>query len=226
MSIDPEILRQLRETADKNRAKAIVKDARKAPIVYVPAGTTHLRFYMDSENNVLRTLRRHKVRNNSVPCLDDCPVCNHLSKMEKKYPDFQGSWKLRSREITIVYAWIFSCSEDSKFVKIGTPVLLMGNYKLGRELNDQIADIDEEDFAKMLDPLSEHALWELKSGKDSRDFSLAPTLKTGTMDRLPEILYPLSQCILPEGEQPNEEEISKFIQLIDVAYEMYLRSVA
>jgi len=146
--------------------------------------------------------------------------------MEKKYPDFQGSWKLRSREITIVYAWIFSCSEDSKFVKIGTPVLLMGNYKLGRELNDQIADIDEEDFAKMLDPLSEHALWELKSGKDSRDFSLAPTLKTGTMDRLPEILYPLSQCILPEGEQPNEEEISKFIQLIDVAYEMYLRSVA
>jgi len=228
MSIDLELLRQLKEKADKNRAKRakpIVEDPRKAPIVYVPTGTTLLRFYMDSENNIVRTMFRHKIRKNSVPCLDGCPVCTHLSEKEKKYPDFQDAWKLRSREITMAYAWIFSCSEDSKFVKIETPVLLMGNYKLGRELNDQIADIDEEDFAKMLDPLSNHALWELKSGNNGKDFSLAPSFKTGTMEPLPDNLYPLSECIHPEGQQPNEEEISKFIEKINVAYEMYLRSV-
>ena len=94
----------------------------------------------------------------------------------------------------------------------------------GREVNDHIADIDEEDFAKMLDPLSEHALWELKSGNNGKDFSLAPSFKTGRMDTLPEILYPLSQCIHPEGEEPNEEEVHRFIQVIDDAYEMYVRS--
>ncbi len=228
MSIDPELLRQLKERAAINRAKRakpIVEDSRKAPIVYVPTGTTHLRFYIDSENNITRTLFRHKVRNNSVHCLDDCPVCNHRSEMEKKYPDFQEAWKLRRREITIAYACIFSCSEANKFIKIGTPVLLMGNYKLGRELNDHIADIDEEVFAKMLDPLSEHALWELKSGNNGKDFSLAPSFKTGRMDSLPDTLYPLSQCIHPEGQEPNEEDISKFIRVIDVAYELYVRSL-
>jgi hypothetical protein len=225
MSIDPELLRQLKERASINRAKRakpVVKDARKAPIVYVPTGTTLLRFYMDSENNITRTLFRHKARKNSVHCLTGCPVCKYLSEMEKKYPDFPGTWKLRSMETSIVYAWIFSSSEESKFVKIETPVLLMGNYKLGRELNDHIADIDEEDFARMLDPLSEHALWELKCGNNGKDFSLAPSFKTGTMDPLPDTLYPLSQCIHPEGQAPNEEEISRFIEKIDVAYEMYL----
>jgi len=229
MSIDPELFRQLKEKAAINRAKRakpIVEDPRKAPIVYVPTGTTLLRFYMDSENNIVRTIFRHKIRKNSVPCLDGCPVCTHLSEMEKKYPDFPGAWKLRSMETTIVYAWIFSSSEDSKFVKIGTPVLLMGNYKLGRELENRIAEIDEEEFAKMLDPLTDHVLWEVKSGKDSRDFSLVPTLKTGTMEPLPDTLDPLGQCIHPEGQEPNEEEISKFIKVIDNAYEMYVRSVA
>ena len=63
MGIDLEILRRLKEKAEVNRAKranVAGRDPRKAPIVYVPTGTTLLRFYMDSENNILRTLRRHK----------------------------------------------------------------------------------------------------------------------------------------------------------------------
>lgn len=162
-------------------------------------------------------------RKNSVPCVGGCPICTYLCEMEKKYPDFQGSWKLRSREITIVYAWIFSSSEDNKFVKTGAPVLLMGNHKLGRELNDHIADMDEEDFARMLDPLTEHALWELKSGNNGKDFSLAPSFKTGTMDLLPDALYPLSQCIHLEGEVPSAEEVSKFIEVIESTYEAYVK---
>jgi hypothetical protein len=220
--IDPEILRRLKEKAQVNREKRTKRViGRGIPIVYVPTGTTLLRFYMDSEHNITRTFLRHKMGKVSIPCLDDCPICTHLSEMEEKYPDFQGAWKLDSREATIAYAWIFQCSENSKFAKIGTPVLLMGNHKLGRELNDHIADIDEEEFAKMLDPQADHVLWELKSGNNGRDFSLAPSFKTGTMDPLPHSLYPLSQCIYPEGQEPRAEEVSKFIEIINQAYEIY-----
>lgn len=223
--IDPETIRQLKEKAQANREKrtkrVMGRDIGKSPIVYVPTGTTLLRFYMDSEHNITRTFLRHKMGKVSIPCLDDCPICTHLSEMEKKYPDFQGAWKLGSREATIAYAWIFQCSEDSKFVKLETPVLLMGNHKLGRELDYHIANIDEVEFGKMLDPQTEHVLWELKSGDNSRDFSLAPSFKTGTMAPLPDGLYPLSQCIHPEGQEPRAQEVSKFIEIIDSTYEAY-----
>lgn len=224
MSIDLETIRRLKETADKNREKRaehVRRDPHKVPIVYVPTGTTLLRFYIDSENSIMRAFLRHKKGKVSIPCLDGCPVCTHLSEMEERYPDLPGAWKLGSREITIAYAWIFQCSEDSKFVKLETPVLLMGNHKLGRELNDHIADIDQDELEKMLDPQTEHVLWELKSGNNGRDFSLAPSFKTGTMDPLPHGLYPLSQCIHPEGEEPTAEQVSKFIAIINQAYEIY-----
>lgn len=229
MSIDPETIRRLKETAEKNREKRaehVRRDPRKAPIVYVPEGTTLLRFYMDSENNITRTLLRHKMGKISVPCLDGCPVCTYLSEMEERCPDLPLAWKLRPRTATIVYAWIFSCTENDKFVKVQTPVILMGNHKLGRELNDHIADIDEEEFAKMLDPQTEHVLWELKSGNNGRDFGLAPSFKTGLMDPLPNTLYPLSQCIHPEGREPTVEEVSKFIAIINQAYEGYVGTAA
>jgi hypothetical protein len=230
MGVDLEVLRQLKQKANENREKRAKRggggrDNRMAPIVYVPAGTTNLRFYMDSENNITRTFFRHKVGQDSVHCLHGCPVCKYLSDMEKKYPDFQGAWKLGSRETTIAYAWIFNCSEESKFVKLETPVLLMGNHKLGRELNDHIADIDEEEFSKMLDPLTVHAMWELKSGNNGRDFSLAPSFKKATMDPMPDTLYPLSQCIYPVGQEPTAEQVSKFIEIINEAYETHIKTV-
>jgi hypothetical protein len=230
MAVDLEVLRQLKEKAKENREKRSKrggggKDNRMAPIVYVPAGTTLLRFYVDSENNLTRTFFRHKVGQDSVHCLPGCPVCKYLSEMERKYPDFQGAWKLGSRETTIAYAWLFSCSEENKFVKLETPVLLMGNHKLGRELNDHIADIEEEEFAKMLDPLTNHAMWELKSGNNGRDFSLAPSFKKGTMDPLPDSLYPLSQCIYPDGQEPSTEQIAKFVEIINEAYDGHIKTV-
>ena len=231
MTVNMEVLRQLKERAAINRekrAKFFGKDFLKAPLIYVPGGTTLLRFYMDSENNVMRTLFRHKVREISVDvhCLDGCAVCAYLSEMEKKYPDFQEAWKLRRREITIVYAWIFSCSVKNKFIKTETPVLLMGDHKLGRELNDHIADMEEEEFAKMLDPLADHVWWELKSGHNSRDFSLATSFERGTMDPLPDTLYPLSQCIHPEGQEPSTEEVHRFIEIINEAYETQSKTAA
>jgi hypothetical protein len=225
MSIDPEVIQQLKEKAQDNRAKRgerVGRDPRKAPVVYVPTGTTLLRFYFDSENKIMRTLIRHKIRKVSVPCLEGCPVCAYLSEMGLKYPYLPEAWKLRAIETTISYAWIFSCSEGSSYVKTEKPVLLMGNHRLGWALNDHIADIDEESFAKMVNPQVDHFLWELKCGQNNRDLSLAPSLKTGTMEALPDTLYPLSQCIHPEGEEPDTEQISRFMKVIDGAYRAYL----
>jgi hypothetical protein len=225
--IDPEILRQLKAKAQVNRDRRMKRViGRGIPIVYVPTGTTLLRFYMDSENNITRTFLRHKIGKMSVPCLNGCPLCTYLSELDEKYPDVPGAWRLRPKATTIAYAWIFSCSEDSKFVKTETPVLLMGNHKLGRDLEDHIADMDEEEFAKMLDPRADHVLWELKSGNNGRDFSLAPSFKTGTMDPLPDALYPLSQCVHPEGREPTAVQISKFIEIINRVYEGYIETAA
>lgn len=227
--IDVEILRRLKARAQINREKRatrLARNAQKAPIVYVPTGTTLLRFYMDSENNITRTFLRHKMGKISVPCLDGCPLCTYLSDLEEKCPDVPEAWKLRPKTTTISYAWIFSCTENDKFVKVQTPVLLMGNHKLGRELDDHIADIDEDELEKMLDPQADHVLWELKSGENGRDFSLAPSFKTGMMDPLPNTLYPLSQCIHPEGQDPTAEEVSKFIEIIDETYKTYIGTAA
>ena len=196
-----------------------------SPIVYVPAGTTLLRFYMDSDNRVTRTFSRHKMNKLSVPCLDEgCEICAYLSGMDEKYPNFRGAWKLYPVETTIVYAWIFSCSEENNSIRIGTPVLLMGDHKLGQELDDHILDMDGDTLRKMLDPLADDVLWELKSS--SGHLSLAPTLETGTMNPLPTCLHPLSQCINAEREAPTEDQISKFIKLIDDAYRPYVETAA
>jgi len=229
MSIDPDVIRKLKEQAKINREKrasaAIGRGPRMAPIVYVPGGTTILRFYMDSEKNLTRMLRRHKGDKMSVLCLDGgCKICGYLTAMDEKYPDFRGASRLYSVQITIAYAWIFSCSEVGKFVRTMTPVLLMGDHKLGREVDAHVEIMDEEALGKMLDPSTDHVLWELKSY--DRRLSLAPTSERGTMDSLPKTLYPLSQCIHPEGQAPKTEQVDKFIEIIDEFYRTYIETAA
>jgi hypothetical protein len=80
--------------------------------------------------------------------------------------------------------------------------------------------MDDRELSRMFDPLAEHNLWELNSG--NVEFSLSQSFNTGTMDPLPENLYPLSRCIHPEGREPTPEQVSKFVQLIDDAYRLYL----
>ena len=228
MSIDLEILRKLKEEAQisrKKRAREAIARARMVPIVYVPTGTTLLRFYMDSESKVMRTFLRHKRERVSVPCLGDgCEVCRYLGEMGEKYPNLPGAWRLYPTEITIAYGWIFSCSVGDTLAKIGTPVLLMGDYKLAQELDDQVARMDEEALGKMLDPSADHVLWELRSY--DRRLSLAPTSETRTMNPLPKNLYPLKLCIHPEGQAPTREQVSKFIEIIDDAYGAYIGTAA
>ena len=227
MSTDLEIIRKLKEEAQINREKRVkeaIARARMVPIVYVPAGSTLLRFYLDPENNIKRTLFRHKMGKITVPCLDNCEVCSYLTAMDEKYPDFRAASRLYSVQITIAYAWIFSCSEVGKFVRTMTPVLLMGNHKLGREVDVLVDSMDEEALGKMLDPSTDHVLWELKSY--DRRLSLALTSETRTMDPLPKSLYPLSQCIHPEGQAPKTEQVDKFIEIIDEFYRTYIETAA
>jgi hypothetical protein len=225
MAIDLEIVRRLKEQArisvEKRAIEAIRRDSRWAPIVYIPVGTTLLRFYMDTDNSVTRTFLRHKMNKTSVPCLDDrCEICSYLNEMDEKHPNFRGAWRLYPVGTTIAYVWIFRCTQENESVRIGTPVLLMGNYHLGRQLDDRIANMDDDALAKMINPLTDDVLWQLKSTRGH--LSLAPTLETGTMDPLPASSYPLKECIHPEGQAPTTEQISQFIQIIDDTYRTYL----
>jgi hypothetical protein len=222
MGVDLEIVRMLKEKArisiERRASEAIRKESRWAPIVYTPVGITLFRFYRDSENSITRTFFRHRMRKISVPCLDDdCDICGYLTEMDEKHPNCRAVWRLYPAETTILYAWIFSCTQEK--VRTGTPVLLMGDHHLGRQLDDHIANMDDDALAKMINPLTDDVLWELKS--DRGRLSLAPTLKTGTMDPLPASLYPLKDCIHPEGQPPTTEQISQCIQLIDEAYQSY-----
>ena len=78
-------LEKIRESA-RARKELSEKMGKNTPVVWIPDGTLHVRFYVDKEGEFVRTLWRHKAyvgKNEQVtlPCVgqERCPVCNELS---------------------------------------------------------------------------------------------------------------------------------------------------
>ena len=104
-------------------------------------------------------------------------------------------WKYASREISIAYAIILVYEHDgsgSKYVKLDTPVRLMGKYKLANALSEIVDDLGSiEEISKFFDPSVHYAKTKIKASNRLREFSMSPlTAQTATVDPLPDSFTP------------------------------------
>jgi hypothetical protein len=231
-----EQLENLRKSAEQRteEAKQKRKNGSYAPTIYTPDGVSYVRFYADSEGEVVRTLQMHKAKVGKKGtlrslCTGDakcCPICRKLEYWTTKFPGMGTAWMLKSREISIAYTIFFSASDtDNKYLMLEEPMLLMGDYRLADELSEKIQTMPDDEFQKMLNPEVPHSLFELKSKRKSSgkgtNFSLGHHWDKKAMEPLPEHLPPLSQCIYPQGQAPDPTEQESFIKAIDAAFEGY-----
>jgi hypothetical protein len=206
--------------ARKERSNRLTKNL--PPIVYVPDGVIHARFYADSEGNYVKTFYRHKINRPaklSFQCLgpDRCEACKRLAEIQ----GWTDGWRFSSREVAITYAYLLQYDGSSEYVKLETPVILMGNHKLANELSETISELGSiDDISKFFDPDELYARLKIKSVGRGREFSSKLlSNQPVTIPHLPENLPPLSEVMYKEGELPPADIVSRYIQIMEKTYE-------
>jgi hypothetical protein len=223
MPISKEQAEKIQNSASARKERSNRNSKNVLPIVYIPDGTLQARFYIDSEGNYVKTFYRHKVNKPvklSFQCLgpDRCKACQRLAEIS----GWKFAYQWASREQSIAYAYLLSYEgASSDFVKLETPVILMGNYKLANSLSEEISDLNSlDDIAKFFDPDELYARIKIKSTQRMREFSMKllnnqPT----TIPPLPDEIPPLSQIMYKEDDEPSSEVVARYIQLMEKAYE-------
>jgi hypothetical protein len=205
-------IQRLKEKASnpKEREPKVKRLSDLTPLVHVPKGTTLARFYMDREGEAVRTILVHQHEGALVPCIGDgCEICAYLADVA----DFGSKWKFEVTEKSIAYATIFDYQgSDGEYVKKNIPVVLMGNWRLRKDIYDLLGGLDVEDIGDLFNPKARSALWVIK--KESKSFSCGLHVKRATMDLLPDHIAPLSQCFFVDGSVPSREEINGFVEKI------------
>jgi hypothetical protein len=227
-------LENLRKSAAQRteETKQRLKNASFAPMLYMTKGVHYLRIHADSESEVSRTLRIHRVKLGNKGMLrcqctgnvKTCTACQSLEELRTKFPEMRTAWMYDGREISIVYVTIFSTSDnENKHLLLEEPMLLIGDHRLADELSELIQTMPYDELQKMLNPEMAHNLFEMKSipksnGKGT-NFSLVRHWDKKAMEPLPKTFPPLSQCIYPKGQAPDPKEQDSFIKAMEAAFE-------
>jgi hypothetical protein len=220
MPLTPEQLEKIQKQSSDRKVYA-AQMSHKLPFstVYIPEQNLFVRFYTDKDGEYIRTIYRHKFEKLHGQCLGprECKICKFINTLE----EWPARWQFSSREIGIAYGFIDEyAGPESKYVKVGEPVLLMANYKLSKSLSEFIVDLGSlEEIKEFFDPTQGYFRTRLRSrdkGKDF-DFGVIPT-KRITVPPLPDTFPPLSECIYPEHQGPSDEVVEKFKELIMQSY--------
>lgn len=176
-----------------------------------------VRFYLDSEGQSLRVVYRHGAGKDAVRCfpVDECEICRTLRDLEAKYPSLarDAFRKYRSEVVAMTYALIFEYTGvDEKYIKLNTPVLLIGDHRLQADLDPAVKRMEDADLQRMFSPRSEHHAWEIT--KDTRRFSCKPSIERRKMRLLPDDLPPLRKRLHDGDELPDAKKAREFIRRI------------
>jgi hypothetical protein len=214
-----EKIKAAQAAAASTRANFKKPDRRRAgtsqPIVYIPKGTMLVRFYIDSEGQYLRIVYRHGVGKDAVRCFppQGCEICRTLQDLEENNPSLarDAFRKYGSELVAMTYALIFEyAGRDGKYIKLNTPVLLIGDHRLRAALDTAVSRMQDVDLQRMFSPRSEHYVWEIT--KDARLFSCKPSTERRRMRLLPDDLPPLRKRLHDEGEMPDPKKASEFVR--------------
>lgn len=210
-------------------------------IVYVPNGSLMVRFYIDCENQVLRTFQRHSIKIKKpdgsastfhVRCMassSGCPICDHIYEKFSRESGYEPGWKweYEKKNNTIAYGFIFKSNAEWEIKPqyISTPVVLMSGKRFASELSEMIQKLPDEEMVKVFTPELPHYLWEIKCkdfGKDT--FNVSPvSWEQKSMEPLPQDAPPLSQIYYKENDMPSREMLYEFIKKFDERFESGLR---
>jgi hypothetical protein len=227
--------------AARNSVQGLSSNNKFPSIVYVPNGSLMVRFYIDCENQVLRTFQRHSIKIKKpdgsastfhVRCMassSGCPICDHIYEKFSGEPGYEPGWKweYEKKNNTIAYGFIFKSNAEWEIKPqyISTPIVLMSGKRFASELSEMIQKLPDEEMVKVFTPELPHYLWEIKCkdfGKDS--FNVSPvSWEQKSMEPLPQGAPPLSQVYYKENEMPSREVLYEFINKFDERFESGLR---
>lgn len=216
-----EQLERLKRSAE-TRSQRVNENKNQVTLVYVPDGVTKFRPYLDKEGEVLRTGFRHKYGKLSIPCngSPECKVCNRLKEISDGW---DGAWRFGSQEYTLLYVWIFECSDtQNDYIKLNEPVILMGTSRLANEVSFLIKETDINDLEETFDPSTPSLMWQLRYDRDKRSLSVGYYNRKASMDPLPESFPALSDCYYKKDASSNPDKEAEFLSLLEKAYQKSL----
>lgn len=223
--------------AIRDSVKGISGGPKFPTVIYVPNGSLQVRFYIDRENQILRTFNRHVVKFKGTDnkdhtlhfrCMQNtevgCPVCDHINHRFAEYPEFNPGWKWEfgSRNVTIAYATIFKAETQWPVKTLNSPIVLMSGKKFASELSEMVQKLPNEEMVKAFTPETVHHVWEIKCkdfGKESFSVSIL-SWDQKAMEPLPDDAPPLSMVYYKEGELPSRDMMSDFIARFDAKFDI------
>jgi hypothetical protein len=192
-----------------------------APTVYIRDGVTDLRVYLDRNSNYLERKVFHSYSPPAVDgrkpfpiiveCIgDDCKICKEVEK--KAFIPKDRLYPFKRQIKTVVYGYIYRSTMTSPYVKLKTPVLIVGPPDIRTTMDEYIAEMSPEDLAAFFDPKSKENVWRIT--KDGYNFSMEPIEESATMKLLPTSYVALSDCIYKEG-MTNPRDVRTIIQALE-----------
>gem|GEM_PF-2665710 len=189
------------------------------PQVYLPPGTIHARIYLDAEGDFIRSLDVHKVNQLEVLC--GRPQVCHICESLEEIPSWREKrWKYGPREICFCYASIDRYDRRRRQVPLRQPVLLWGYKRFGDKLCEIIAGLSPEGLSTFFTPEKLFPLLKIESDEKGVNINMAWRERLRAQAPvLPKNLPPLSQCVYPVNDRPNQELQARFIKNMKRAYE-------
>lgn len=223
MLLSEEQLARIKKQAEtrRNRGEPF-KDL--LPAVYAPKeGIMYTRFYVDHDGEFIRDVSEHRIGKLAVPCngSESCEICRHNDKL-KGWSDIN---KYRATKKTICYACILKSEgvdkRQARFIRYGSPVILIGHENIGDALNGYIADLASHDeISEFLDPGETDYLVKIRFDGYFTPVTMTKThIKERLIPALPKYAQPLSQCLFPKGVQPERSLVARIISAIDEEFE-------
>lgn len=223
MPLSPETLKRIREEASTRKGFDSGIHGPNVPIVWIPDGTTFVRFQPDSEGEYRRTLWRHKRNDVSFRCSGPnvCEACRLLRHLDEG-GRWDMAWQFKSRQVSLAYGVIveYAGAAKSQYVKTGIPVLLMYTYKLAKRLDAMICDLGStEEIQKFFDPDEPYRVVQIHSWDRGLKFSMdLMKRRSAKVSALPEHFPPLREMIFTDDETPPPWQVEKFNTAIEKAY--------
>jgi len=187
------------------------------PIVFLPEGTTKLRFYLDPQGKFCREMYRYKLngietpngkKSIYLPYVEDNPI----EKLQKELESlgYGNAWMYAPSQHFLCYAWLISSDEKNDAVKLNQLVILEMKWKVWNQIMSCIREFNPQVVYDMFNPEKEMNVWSInyKRGRGG-NVSVAGDMHIKcSIDPLPEGTLPLTQCWVAEGEQQDSESVA------------------
>lgn len=191
------------------------------PIVWIPDGTTKLRFYIDKRRVPLRLIRKlylHRaVEANKVKvrCVgESCQVCKAVKSAAAR--GYEGSWRFAARLIGLAYGYIYDSTDQSEYMVTKQAVALVLHSRIVEQINRLIASYNANKAAQVFDPDRPSFLIVImhKGGRGGKtNVGIDPDIQS--LPAFPDDYPDLDEIYVKSSDPPKEEDVRTILEEIE-----------